>query len=357
MPVMSAKTARFAISALCLALAAPSLAGEPALTRFEFVETHMGSPFKIVLYTSDEATARQASRAAYERIARLDQLLSDYNPESELMRLCDRAGGPPVAVSDELFDILEQSQAMWRRSQGAFDVTVGPVVRLWRRARRTRKMPDAVSLARALALVGGDKVRLDPSAHTVQLLAAGMKLDLGGIAKGYAAGEAIAVLKRQGIPRALVAGAGDIVVGEAPPDADGWTIGIAPLKAPGTAPSPRFLSLTNVAVSTSGDAEQFVELDGKRYSHIVDPRTGVGLVDRSTVTVVARDGATADGLDTAISVLGPERGIPLVEEIEGTAALMVRATGQGQQSFESKRWPTLPVGRPKEVPAQSPQVP
>ena len=217
-------------------------------------------------------------------------------------------------------------------------------------------MPDPDSLARALALVGGDKVRLDPQAHTVQLLAAGMKLDLGGIAKGYAAGEAIAVLRRQGISRALVAGAGDIVVGDAPPDSDGWTIAIAPLKAPG-GPSPRFLSLTNAAVSSSGDAEQYVELDGKRYSHIVDPRTGLGLVDRSNVTVVARDGATADGLDTAISVLGPERGIVLVEETVGAAALMVTATDQGQRTFESKRWHTLPVGRPKEAPAQTSQVP
>ena len=138
-----------------------------------------------------------------------------------------------------------------------------------------------------------------------------MKLDLGGIAKGYAAGEAIAVLKRHGIARALVAGAGDIVVSGPPPDADGWTVGIAPLETPASRARAVYLSLKDAAISTSGDAERFVEIDGKRYSHIVDPRTGLGVVDRCSVTVVAPDGATADSLDTAAYVLGPERGLAL----------------------------------------------
>ena len=186
-------------------------------SRFEFAETHMGSAFKIVLYTPDEATARGASRSAFERIAALDASLSDYQPESELSRLCDRAGGPPVAVGDDLFFILQRSKAMYERSGGAFDVTVGPVVRLWRRARRDRKMPSAENLARARALVSSDFLTLDPEARTVRLARAGMKLDLGGIAKGYASGEAIKVLKSLGYPRALVAGAGDIVAGSSPP--------------------------------------------------------------------------------------------------------------------------------------------
>ena len=262
-------------------------------TRFEFAETHMGSEFKIVLYSTDEATARRASRAAFERIAALDAILSDYHPESELMRLCDQAGGPPVAVSADLFDVLEQSRSMYERSGGAFDVTIAPVVRLWRRARRDRKMPDPEMLAKARALVGSDQMLLDARARTVQLMKPGMKLDVGGIAKGYACGEAIDVLRRSGVPSALVAGAGDIVVSDPPPDAAGWTIGIAPLEAP-TAPPRQFLRLKNAAVSTSGDAERFVEIDGKRYSHIVDPQTGLGVVDRASVTVVARDGATAD---------------------------------------------------------------
>ncbi|HEV3168674.1 MAG TPA: FAD:protein FMN transferase [Isosphaeraceae bacterium] len=316
-------------------------AGEPGLRRFEFVETHMGSPFKVVLYTTDEAAARRASQAAYARIAALDQALSDYNPESELMRLCDQAGGPPVKVSDDLFTVLERAQDISRRSEGAFDVTVGPVVRLWRRARRTRELPDPETLKHALSLVGYQNVKLDPQSHTVQLLKPGMKLDLGGIAKGYASGAAIAELKRLGIDRALVAGEGDIVVSGPPPEAEGWTIGIAPLEAPGTTAPSRYLLLHDAAVSTSGDAERFVEIKGKRYSHIVDPHTGVGLTERISVTVVAPDGATADVLDTTVCVLGPEKGLRLIESIPGAAALIVRGTGPDQTTIESPRWKGL----------------
>jgi thiamine biosynthesis lipoprotein len=305
----------------------------------------MGSEFKIVLYTLDEAIARRASRAAFERIAALDATLSDYQPDGELMRLCGQAGGPPVAVSADLFEVLERSRAMFERSDGAFDVTVGPVVRLWRRARRDRKMPDSALVAKARALVGSDRIRLDPAARTVQLLEPGMKLDVGGIAKGYASGAAIAVLADHGITSALVAGSGDIVVSGPPPDAPGWTIGIAPLENP-AAPPRQFLRVANAAVSTSGDAERFVEIDGKRYSHIVDPRTGLGVVDRCSVTVVAPDGATADSLDTAVYVLGPDRGLALVEATQGAAALIVRSRDGKPETFASSRLKNYLTDRP-----------
>ncbi|MBX6313841.1 MAG: FAD:protein FMN transferase [Isosphaeraceae bacterium] len=319
---------------------------EPAkLERFEFRQTHMGSEFKLLLYCAEESTARRASEAAFARIAQLDAALSDYNPESELMRLCDRAGGPPVPVSDDLFRVLERAQEMARRSEGAFDVTVGPVVRLWRRARRTRQLPDPARLERARSLVGYPMVHLDPKTRSVRLEKAGMKLDLGGIAKGFAASEALAVLRQQGITRALVAGAGDIVVGDPPPDAEGWTVGVAPLEQP-EAPPQRYLLLHNAAVSTSGDTERFVEIGGTRYSHIVDPRTGLGVVARSSVTVVAPEGALADSLATAVYVLGPERGLRLVEATEGAAALIVRVSEPGRQAIESKRFSQLPTPRP-----------
>ena len=152
-----------------------------------------------------------------------------------------------------------------------------------------------------------------------------MKLDVGGIAKGYASQAAIDVLRAQGITRALVAGAGDIVVGDPPPGAEGWTIGIAGLNPAVTEPE-TYVLLKNAAVSTSGDAERFVEIDGQRYSHIINPVTGLGVVDRASVTVVAPDGATADALETSVYILGPERGLKLVEETPGAAALYVRST-------------------------------
>lgn len=313
--------------------------------RHEFRQTHMGSEFTVIFYHNDPASARRASDLAFARIAALDLALSDYNPESELMRLCERAGGPPVKVGDDLFRVLEHSQVMARRSDGAFDPTIGPVVRLWRRATRERKMPDAELLAKARALVGFEKVKLDPEARTVELTARGMKLDLGGIAKGFAAGEALATLRRQGITRALVSGAGDIAVGDPPPNERGWRVGIGPLASPEAEPS-RFILVANRSVSTSGHAARFVEIDGVRYSHIVDPRTGLGLTGQASVTVVAPDGATADSLATAVTVLGPGRGLPLVDSIEGAAALVIRPKEGGEETIESKRWASIPVAGP-----------
>ncbi len=191
----------------------------------------MGTEFKIILYAPDKETAGKAATAAFARIASLDATMTDYNPTSELMRLCAKSGGDPVHVSDELFFVLSQAQETSRISDGAFDVTVGPVVRLWRQA------PADAADARPGEAGGGPApwsagrtCVLDEKAHTVQLLKAGMQLDLGGIAKGYAADEGLAVLKKHGVMHALVAAGGDIAVSGPPPDADGWKIAIAPLQ-------------------------------------------------------------------------------------------------------------------------------
>lgn len=318
-------------------------ADDPALRRHEFRETHMGSEFKLLLYTESDEEATTASRAAFDRIAELDRAFSDYDPDSELMRLCERAGGPPVAVSADLFAILEQSLAMYRRSDHRFEITIGPVGRLWRRARRDRKLPDRRLLDEALKKVGSDKVRLDQGSRTVELLQPGMKLDLGGIAKGYACQEALQVLQGRGIHRALVSGAGDVALGDPPPDAPGWLVGVAPVEDPGTADPRFYLRLNHCAVSTSGDAERFVEIDGRRYAHIVDPRTGVGVVDRASVTVVALDGGTADSLATAVYLLGPEKGLALADAIPGAAAIFFRKDDGGEVVVRSQRWNDLEV--------------
>jgi thiamine biosynthesis lipoprotein len=228
-----------------------------------------------------------------------------------------------------------------RRSDGAFDVTVGSVVRLWRRARRTQRLPDAEELAKARALVGYQMVHLDEKAQTVRLDKAGMLLDLGGIAKGYAADEALLALEKLGITRALVAAGGDIAVSGPPPDATAWTVGIAPLDDPAKKPS-RYLLLHDAAVSTSGDFEQHVVIDGKRYSHIVDPRTGMGLVGRQSVTVVARRGIDSDSLTKVVSVLGTERGFAVIDGTPGAAAYLIRETEKGLETSESKRFRDVP---------------
>lgn len=331
---------------LFLLLNGPALSAEPRLNRYRFTEPHMGTQFHIILYAADEPTAQKAAKAAFERIASLDGIMSDYRPTSELMRLCQKAGGDPVTVSEDLFYVLSRAQEVSRRSEGAFDVTVGPVVKLWRKARRTQRLPDALELAHARDLIGYDKVKLDAKAHTVQLMKAGMLLDLGGIAKGYAADSALAVLKKHGVTRALVAAGGDIAVSSPPPDTNGWTVGIAPLENPEKQPS-KYLLLKDGAVSTSGDAEQHVVIDGKRYSHIVDPRTGIGLVGRMSVSVVAPNGTTADSLTKVVAVLGPERGFKIIDEVEGVSSYVVRKTDKEEETLQSKRFAQVPRAEAK----------
>lgn len=323
---------------LCLVWIAPSGSSAPdqPLTRFEFTEPHMGTLFRIVCYAKDASAAGVATRAAFARIAELDDIMSDYSPTSELTRLSQRSGGPPLKVTSDLFCVLSKAQQLAEITDGSFDVTVGPVVKLWRRARRRHELPDPKRLSEALQLVGFRKLQLDVRSHSVQLLESGMVLDLGGIAKGYAADEALKILRRSGSPSSLVAAGGDIAVGSAPPESEGWTIAISPLD-PTEKPGRRLL-LREAAVSTSGDAEQFIEIEGKRFSHIVDPKTGIGLLGHQVVTVVAPDGTTSDSLATAVSVMGPKRGLELVESMEGTAALFVEATEGGVQIFCSKRW-------------------
>ena len=312
---------------------ASAFAGEPPLQRYEFAEPHMGTRFRIVLYAADAATASHAASAAFARIARLDDTMSDYRPRSELMSLSRGAGGPPVRVSEDLFRVLERSQELAERTNGAFDITAGPVIRLWRRARRRSELPDPNELAQARGLVGYRDLHLDPVERTVRLLKTGMLLDLGGIAKGFAADEALAVLKQHGINCALVAGGGDIAVGASPPGKDGWRIGIAPLESP-EAPPTHFLILHDAGVSTSGDAAQYVEIGGKRYSHIIDPRTGEALIGRSSVTVVAASATASDSLATAVSVLGPEEGLELIKSTSSAGAYMVQETEDGTHTVE-----------------------
>jgi thiamine biosynthesis lipoprotein len=300
----------------------------------------MGTRFKIVVYTMDEAAARQGAKAAFARVRALNGIMSDYLETSELTQLCRKAGGEPVPVSDDLWNVLSRAQEVSRRSDGAFDATIGPVVRMWRRARFRKMLPTDAQRREALALVGYDKVRLNGKKKTVQLTKAGMKLDLGGIAKGYAADQALLTLKKLGISQALVAAGGDIAVSDPPPGQPGWKIGIAPLADPDADPK-RFLILANAAVSTSGDAEQYVEIHGVRYSHIADPKTGLGLVGRMSATVIARDGTTADSLTKVVAILGPKRAFPIIDATAGAAALFVRKTDKGEEVSMTKRFAGL----------------
>jgi thiamine biosynthesis lipoprotein len=309
-----------------------------AETRFQFSQTEMAVPVEVVLYAPSSAVATTAAHAAFARIAELNRVFSDYDTQSELMRLGRTAGeGAAVPVSDDLWRVLSRAQHISQASDGAFDVSVGPVIRLWRRARREKELPPRGQLAECLSHVGYRKIRLVDEGHKVELLAKGMRLDLGGIAKGYALAEALAVLRRQGIRSAMIHAGGDSALGDPPPGRKGWRIGVGMLKP--DAPPLEYHLLSNTAVASSGDMWQHVEIGGVRYSHIVDPRTGIGLTGHSSVTVIARDGATADALATAVSVLGPERGGALIEATPGAAAMILRDPQGKLEIHRSTRWP------------------
>jgi thiamine biosynthesis lipoprotein len=300
----------------------------------------MGTLFKISLYAPDKASAESAAEAAFHRNAALDDIMSDYQADSELMKLCEQPVGVPKSISADLLDVLQRAQKFSELSNGAFDVSVGPYVRLWRFSRKRKALPEPAELAAARASVGWRHLRLGPRARAATLLVPNMRLDLGGIAKGYAADEALHLLKGHGIDRALVAASGDIAIGDPPPDQAGWKIAIAAMDTR-TNETTRTVLLHNAGVSTSGDTEQFIEINGIRYSHIVDPNTGLGLTERRQVTIIARNATTSDALATAVSVLGPKRGLALVDSLPKTATFILTKTDHQTQSFSSRRFHAL----------------
>jgi len=288
---------------------------------FEAVEPHMGALVKIKLFASDGREANAALLGAFGRIARLDTILSDYHPESELNRICRFASERPVVVSPDVFRVLQFAQCLAKETDGAFDVTAGPLNRLWREARRHQQLPDAQSVNRARDFCGYRKLELDAVNRTIKLDVRHMQFDLGGIGKGYAADEAIAALLQRGIECALVNFSGELRLIGNPPGQMGWRIGLK-WRNGTSAAQMRTVRLTNGAVSTSGGEEQHLCLNGVCYSHIVDPRTGWALTEPITVSVLAPDGLKADSLSTAISVLGREMGASFIERTHDVAAVV-----------------------------------
>ena len=324
MTMTAARTMRF-MRAMTAALAvlwtacAPTPTPRP-LERHEYSRAAMGTEARVVLYAADEPAARAAAEAAFARIAALERVMSDWAEGSELSLLNRAAGEPARPISPDLFAALSRAREIAEASEGAFDPTVGPLVMLWRQARRAPALPDPAAIAAARALVGWKQLELVQGGRdgppTARLSKPGMRLDLGGIGKGFAAQEAVHELAMMGFPHALVAIAGDVVCGESPPGLPGWDVAIGK-----GGPD---LVVAHAAVSTSGDTEQFVELGGVRYSHVVDPRTGFGLTGAAWVTVKAADGATADALATAVSVLGEEKGRALVRRFPGAELVAFR---------------------------------
>lgn len=271
-----------ATAILCAALTAA------AADRYEASEPHMGTLISITLYAHSPYQAQQAFHAAFARIAELNRILSDYDPQSELSRVCHL----DAPLSPDLLRVLQYAQQVAAESAGAFDITAGPLSRLWRAARREKRLPSPADLEEARSRTGYRKLEIKNG--RARCAVAGMQLDAGGIGKGYAADQALVAMKHAGVTRALVAVSGDIAAGDAPPGKSGWKVKI---------PS-QTVDLHNAAVSTSGDEFQFLEVDGVRYSHLFNPRTGMALKDSRTVTVMANTGMEADALTKVVAVAG-----------------------------------------------------
>lgn len=308
--------------------------------QFEFTSIHMGTRFQIILYSADETTAQKAAQAAFDRVEELNSMMSDYEEYSELNRLSRSSGsGVKFMVSKPLFHILDQSLKISKKTDGMFDVTIGPYTRLWRGLNRLQdpQLPDDVELNRLAESVGYEYIELYERTREVKLLRPDMQLDLGGIAKGYAADEVLNVLSDYSIHAALVNAGGDISIGAAPPDRDAWDVAV-PLQREEGASEYLQLKLSGISVSTSGNMYQYVEMDGKKYSHIIDPRTGLGVTRQVQATVIAPDGTTTDAWASVLNIMDPEDGIQLINRLDGIEAY-IECMDEGEiLTWESKRF-------------------
>jgi thiamine biosynthesis lipoprotein len=302
-----------------------------ATERFEFEEIHMGVPVRIILYAESKENAHTAAKNAFECFHALNKIMSDYDSESELSKLCDEFNSSngycrkAVPVSDDLFAVLKSAKYFSNISDGAFDITVSPFVRLWRRSRRQKELPKQRYLDQARELVGNHLWTINESTQQVQILKSGVKFDLGGIAKGYAIDRAFEIIQKYSIETILIDAGGDLRVGKASPD--GWKIN---LNGKDT------MIMENIAVATSGDRFQFVEINGVKYSHLIDPKTGLGLTTPCTVHVTAPTATEADALASATAVLKPEQGIALIESLKDISVKII--FHQDNRIFQSKNW-------------------
>lgn len=314
-----------------------------ALDRFEQSQVHMATVVKVVVYAPSPAAATAAADAAFARVKELNEILSDYVDESELNRFCRTGVDRKLKLSPELFAVLERAQYWHRESGGAFDVTAGPLIRIWRLARKTKHLLSAKRIEETKKLVGGEKLLLDSNEQTGQLTQKGMRIDLGGIAKGYVGDEMLKVLAKHGLKSAMIVLGGDVVCGDPPPGQKGWKVAVADLtKAKVGMPLRRgYLVLANAAASTSGDANQYAEIGGQRYSHIIDPRTGLAQTARRQTTVVAKNGMDADAMATAATVLGVQKGTAFIESHGAAALFLSLDEDEGRKEAATKAWNEL----------------
>lgn len=300
--------------------------GDDGLVDVPFREV-MGTFAQVVVVMEDGGDKRAAKEAGFQELYAVDDSMSDYNSDSELSKLNRVGFDGPVKVSDELFAVVSAAVEYSGQTGGAFDITVGPLVELWRSAEKDKVKPTEEQIAGAKARVGYEKLKLDEANKTVQFLVEGMLLDLGGIAKGYAIDKGIEAAIEHGAEAVMVDVGGDMMCyGKA--RAGGWKVGLQDPRADGE--MLLVLKLDGVAVATSGDYRRFVVIGDERYSHIFRPKAGVSAGELTSVSVIAPTAMQADALATAVSVMGAEKGLAMIEVIAGVECMVISAGDESE---------------------------
>ncbi len=299
------------------------VASEPVTVKR--AQMHMGTLVTMTAVASTHATAQAAITAGFHEVKRLEQLLSTWIPASELSRVNAAAGRLPVQVSRETLELLTRSLEMARLTEGGFNIAVGPAVEVWSVTER-QHIPSEAELEQLRPLVDWVSIQVDESARTIFLPREGMRIDVGGVGKGYAADRAAEAMQKAGAIGGVVALSGDIKAFGSRPGTAGFPVGIKHPRLDGAVLA--IVDLKDEAISTAGDYERFFEQDGVRYHHILDPQTLQPARACQSVTVIAKEGTVADGLDTGIFVLGPDRGMALVERLPDVEAVIVDAEGR-----------------------------
>lgn len=333
---MKIEWVHFFIVAVCIAFQSSGLFGqevEPA-SGYEVTFPSMGTLVSFKTFSADEKLVEESFKKAREEVDRLEKIFTDYDEESETRQLTrEEKVNTWQQVSPEMWEVLRASDEWNRLSDGAFDASVGQLSILWRKARRVKRIPDRGDIEQALKSCGWKHVELDADSKAIRIKLANLRLDFGAIAKGYIIERAYQRLLASGLPSSMVRAGGDLRLGDAPPGREGWRIEIANIDE--ASDEPTRMLLANAAVSSSGDLHQYMEVDGVRRSHVLDPRTGIGVEGPSMVTVVARDSMTADVADTTICVMGHEAGMKLAKKRADFQVRMVsRVSTDGQAELK-----------------------
>lgn len=306
---------------IILVLVSTNLCFGQSIERYEYQHLQMGTTFNLIIYNDDPKVSQFIEDQFIKKIDELNAIFSDYDAHSELSRLSASAGsGKKIKVSDELWLVLKHAKWYSRKSDGAFDMSIGPLSKLWRSMFRRSEIFDGVKINYARSIVNYQNIKLYPFSKRVKLKVKGMRLDAGGIAKGYTVDAIATILLKSGIQQFLVDGGGDLYVGDPPPNKLGWTVGISTVDKNGQQTAKKLL-LRNTAVASSGDTYRFLEWEGKRYSHIIDPRTGYGVVDRKIINVQAPTCMQADAVASILSVLSSNERVLFLKKFKRVRVL------------------------------------